>query len=128
VETHPSSLLLVFGGPITPEDVPPLCERVCTLLRASDAELIVCDVAQVVEPDVAAVDALARLQVAARRLGRRVRVRNASPEFRRLLAFMGLADVLACRGTLRVEVGREAPERKEGLGLEEERELPDAIA
>jgi ABC-type transporter Mla MlaB component len=41
------------------------------------------------------VDALARLQLAARRAGCQVRLRRASAELRSLVALMGLADVLA---------------------------------
>jgi hypothetical protein len=40
------------------------------------------------------VDALARLQLAARRNDCRVRLRHASQELRDLVDFMGLADVL----------------------------------
>jgi len=122
---EPSSIVLVFGGPVTREDVPGLCDNVCALLQASDAELILCDVGAVVDPDVAAVEALARLRVATRRLGRRMHVRNASPDFEALLAFMGLGDVLPLRADLRLEVVRQTEERKERLGVEEERELPD---
>jgi anti-anti-sigma regulatory factor len=105
--------------------VPGLCESVCALLQASDAKLILCDVGAVVDPDVAAVEALARLQVATRRLGRRMHVRNASPDFEALLAFMGLGEVLPVRADLRLEVGRQPEEREERLGVEEERELAD---
>jgi ABC-type transporter Mla MlaB component len=47
-----------------------------------------------VGPDAATVDALARLQLAAQRRGCRIRLQNASPELRELVAFMGLQDVL----------------------------------
>ena len=43
-------------------------------------------------------DALARLQLAARRRGCQVRLRNASPGLRELVAFMGLDDGLTQRG------------------------------
>jgi ABC-type transporter Mla MlaB component len=122
---EPSSIVLVFGGPVTRDDVPGLCDNVCALLQASDAGLILCDVGAVVDPDVAAVEALARLRIATRRLGRRMRVRNASPEFEELLAFMGLGDALPVRAELRLEVGRQSEEREERLGVEEERELAD---
>jgi hypothetical protein len=56
-------------------------------------EIVVCDV-RGAEADVATVDALARLQLATRRAGRLLRLRNASAELLRLVAFMGLADVL----------------------------------
>ena len=52
-----------------------------------------CDVRDA-EADVATVDALARLQLVAKRLGCRLRLRNASAELVELVAFMGLADVL----------------------------------
>jgi len=42
------------------------------------------------------VDALARLQLAARRHRCRIELRNASSELRDLIAFMGLEDVLVC--------------------------------
>ena len=47
-----------------------------------------------VEPDAVTVDALARLQLAAGRLGCTVRLRNASAALRDLVALMGLRDVL----------------------------------
>jgi hypothetical protein len=47
-----------------------------------------------VEPDAVTVDALARLQLAAKRLSCRLLLRNASPELLELVAFMGLAEVL----------------------------------
>jgi hypothetical protein len=47
-----------------------------------------------VAPNAVTVDALARLQLAARRLSCRLLLCNASPELRELVAFMGLADVL----------------------------------
>ena len=125
---EPSSIVLVFGGPVTRGDIPGLCDNVCALLRASDAELILCDVGAVVDPDVAAVEALARLRVATRRLGRRMHVQNASLDFESLLAFMGLGDVLPVREDLRLEVGRKPEEREERLGVEEERELADPAA
>ena len=110
---------------MTRGDMPELCHNVCALLQASDADVILCDVGAVVDPDVAAVEALARLRVATRRLGRRMHVRNASPDFEALLSFMGLGDVLPVLVDLRLEVVRQTEERKERLGIEEERELAD---
>ncbi len=70
-------------------------------------------------PDAVAVDALARLQFTARRLGLEIRLRHASSELQELLAFVGLRDVL------RVEAGGQAEEREQRVGVEEERELDD---
>jgi hypothetical protein len=66
---------------------------------------IVCDVGALA-PDVAAVDALARLQLATRRLGYEIRLRDASVDLQDLLDFVGLRDVL------RVEAGGQAEERE----------------
>jgi ABC-type transporter Mla MlaB component len=81
-------------GPIAHEDLPGLADRVCALLHAGGPGVARCNVAGV-EPDAVTVDALARLQLAARRLGCEIRLRNASEELRQLIAFMGLRDVLA---------------------------------
>jgi ABC-type transporter Mla MlaB component len=89
----PRTLAFAVGGPITRADLPGLCERVCALLERSDATVVLCDV-RGIDPDAVTVDALARLQLAARRHGCQVRLRHASDELRELVAFMGLADVL----------------------------------
>jgi ABC-type transporter Mla MlaB component len=82
-------------GPITRADLPGLCTRVCALLTESGAEVVLCDVAGV-SPDAVTVDALARLQLAARRQGCRVALCHASDELLDLVAFMGLEDVCRC--------------------------------
>jgi hypothetical protein len=79
---------------------------------------IVCDLRSVA-PDGASLDALARLQLNARRLGLELELRNASTELRQLVAFAGLDQVL------RLELEGQPEEREEGLGVEEERELDD---
>ena len=87
------TLTFAVRGPIARKDLPGLCDRVCALLASSGAAIAFCD-ASSVEPDAVTVDALARLQLAARRHGCRVRLCNASSELRDLVAFMGLTDVL----------------------------------
>ncbi len=89
----PSTIAFAIGGPIARADLPGLCERVCALLEGSGAEVALCDV-RGVDPDAVTVDALARLQLAARRHGCRVLLRHASTELLQLVAFMGLANVL----------------------------------
>jgi ABC-type transporter Mla MlaB component len=84
------------SGPIARDDLPGLCERVRALLSSSYAEIALCDVAGV-EPDAVTVDALARLQLAARRHGCQVRLRDASDDLLELVDFMGLTDVLPDR-------------------------------
>jgi hypothetical protein len=70
-------------------------------------------------PELETIDALARLELAARRLGLQLRLRDVSIELEELLMFAGLREVL------RVEAGREAEERKQRVRVEEERELDD---
>lgn len=86
-------LVFTVHGPIERADLPGLCARVGKLLGGSRAALAYCEVATVA-PDAATVDALARLQLAARRFGCRVHLRGASAELRQLVDFMGLTDVL----------------------------------
>ena len=87
---------ITFGirGPLARSDLPGLCDRVCALLESSHATVALCDVSGIAA-DAVAVDALARLQLAAYRHGCQVRLRQSTPELRDLVAFMGLADVLA---------------------------------
>ena len=87
------SVAFAIRGPIARADMPGLCDRVCSLLEASAAGLALCDV-HGVEPDAVTVDALARLQLGAKRHACQVRLRGASDELLELLAFMGLRDVL----------------------------------
>ena len=68
------------------------------------------------------VDALARLQLAARRSGYEVAVTDAPSDLLELIELAGLSDVLG------VEPLRQPKEREERLGVEEERELPDSAA
>ncbi|MEA2218766.1 MAG: hypothetical protein QOJ35_1392 [Solirubrobacteraceae bacterium] len=89
----PQPLAFAIAGPIARSDMPALCARVCRLLDASRADVAVCDV-RGVEPDAVTIDALARLQLAARRHGCTVRLSHASPDLLALVAFMGLDDVL----------------------------------
>ena len=86
---------VVFGirGPIARDDLPGLCERVCGILADAGGEVVVCEV-DGVPADAVTVDALCRLQLAARRRRCEIRLRHASEELLRLVALMGLTEVL----------------------------------
>ena len=90
----PIPVTFAIRGPITREDLPGLCDRVCALLSTSKASVALCDVHGVL-PDAVTVDALCRLQLAARRRRCEVRLRHASPELLELVAYLGLTDVFA---------------------------------
>ena len=95
-DTGPQTVDFAITGPIAIGDMPGLCRRVCEILAENGAGVALCDV-RGVEPDAVTVDALARLQLAARRHGCRVHLRDASDELLEILSFMGLQDVLANR-------------------------------
>lgn len=100
-------------------------------LEAMDA-VFVCDVGTLVEPDVAVVDALARLQLAARRSGCRIDLQGVAPALADLLDLMGLADIFVCHAAPGGRSGRSGfeprrqPERREQpLRIEEEADPGD---
>ena len=95
VSPRPRTTAFAIEGPIARADLPGLCRRVCTLLETSGAEVAICDVGGV-EVDAVTIEELARLQLAARRHGCRIRLCNASSELLELVAFMGLTNVLPC--------------------------------
>jgi hypothetical protein len=80
--------------------------------------MLPCDVGALA-PDVLTVEALARLQLEARRRGHEIVLRGASDALVDLLELCGLRDVL------RVEVGGQPEQREERVRVEEERELDD---
>jgi ABC-type transporter Mla MlaB component len=112
--------VLVIRDPIALADVAGLCERLRAMLLADDAAEVVCDVGGLSRIDASTVDALARLQLTARRLGRRMRLRNAPPRLRELLAFFGLSDAVPL-----VQAVRQPEEREHAGGVEERVEPGD---
>jgi hypothetical protein len=78
---------------------------------------VLCDVRSL-PANAAAVDLLARLQLAARRHGGEIRLSGASKPLRELIALCGLAGVLE----------REPEQREEPVCVEEERQLGDPAA
>jgi ABC-type transporter Mla MlaB component len=88
-------------------------------MGASVPRPLVCDLSALGGADAETIDLLARLQLAARRHGRTLRLFHASPALQELIAFAGL-DAVLC-----VEPGREAEEGEDPVGVEEERQLDD---
>src|SRR5262245_66568954 len=82
-----TTITFAITGPITRDDLPGLCNRVCALLEQSRPSVALCDVTGV-GVDAVTVDALARLQLGARRRECRVRLLNATPELLALVRFM----------------------------------------
>jgi STAS domain-containing protein len=116
----PGPAVMVLTGPIAPDLIPALCARARELLETSDGGPLVCDVRALSAPDAVTVEALARLQLTALRLGRRVKFREACGELRDLLLLMGLADVLPCSRPSGWEPLRQAEQREQPIRVEEE--------
>lgn len=125
---EPGTTVLVLAGPIARGDIPGLSELGRVLMERCDVDLVVCDVGAIAEPDAVTVDALARLQLTARRVGRRIHLRRACDELEELLALMGLSDVLPCGGASGVEAQGQVEEREQPLGVEEERDSGDPLS
>jgi anti-anti-sigma regulatory factor len=104
----------VIAERISGDDTAALCERLARLFDDSDGRSVVCDLTALDRADLAAVDGLARLQLAARRRGRRMRLRGSSRELLLLIALLGLADALPS-------------ERRRALGQTEQRKQPGRI-
>jgi ABC-type transporter Mla MlaB component len=89
----PRSVSIEIRAPLRREDLPGLVERTCALLAEQPCEVLRCEVGGIA-PDAVAVDALARLALAARRGDCAVLLTGVSPKLRTLICFAGLDDVL----------------------------------
>ena len=92
---------IALAGRIGPDEADALATCVCTRVAAGETGPLGCDVAGVEDPDMGTVDALARMALAARRLGRNVVLRRARTDLRELLELAGLGDLAAEAGPQR---------------------------
>jgi hypothetical protein len=119
---RPRPIVVALDRPLARAELPSLCARLELVLGAGGGGDVRCELGALVGANAVTLDALARLQLTARRFGRRIRFRNASAELCELVVLAGLARVLA------VEPRRQPEEREQRLGVEEERELDDPPA
>lgn len=83
------------------------CARVRAIAAGDEVRVVACDVSALAA-ELAAVEALARLALVARRLGCALRMRRPSPELRDLVALCGLSDALGVwRNGGQLEQGKE---------------------
>ncbi|MFI8350369.1 STAS domain-containing protein [Streptomyces sp. NPDC085596] len=106
--------VLVLRGPVSRDVVTGLCDVVRGL--AKHGGVVVCDVRGLGPPSLAHVDLLARLELAARRAGGRIRLRGPAPALRALLRLVGLC----------LQVEGEVEEGEPAGGVEEAVETGDA--
>jgi len=127
----PGGTVLIMIGPVTRDGIPALCERARRLLAGCEAGPVSCDVGALAEPDAITIDALARLQLTARRLGYRVELQRARGALVELLVLSGLSGVLRCGGSgpgaSAVEAWGEPEHREQAPGVQEEAD-PDDLA
>jgi hypothetical protein len=128
LEASPPSVVVRAGGLVVRIGSRPDQEEVSEILRELDtlsrqAEIqrrpvdeICCDAESATDPDIGTIDALARVALAAQRLGRPLSIAGASPDLARLIALAGLGRILP----LGVELERHAEEREEPRRVEEE--------
>jgi hypothetical protein len=83
---------------------------------------LVVDCCALVSPDCGTIHRLARLQLAVRRCGFELQLKNANDPLLELIDLIGLADVLC------VESGRQPEEREHLCCVEEERQVDDPPA
>jgi len=108
--------VLVLSGPLTGDEVSGPCDALRTLLEGGGpGRVVVCDVAGLGPPGLAAVNLLARLQLTARRSGGRIRLRDPSPALCALLDLVGL----------RFETEGQPEQREPPLGVQEAVEARD---
>jgi ABC-type transporter Mla MlaB component len=117
--TRRRTIVVTMPSPLARAQLPGLFARTRALLADEQGcELLLCEVAGVAA-DAVAVDALARLALAARRSGCEVRLRGASPALLGLIELTGLAEVLRCEELARGQLGvveRQPEQREDRLG------------
>src|SRR5690606_26431126 len=103
--------VLVLQGPVTRDGVAGPCDALRALLDGGSGAcgVVVCDVAGLAPPGLAAVNLLARLELLAPRTGGRIRLRGPDPALRVLLDLVGL----------RFEVEGQPEQREEPRGAGE---------
>jgi anti-anti-sigma factor len=121
----PTTIELEIRGRFDRTDAARLGREVRALLEERDARQIVCDVGAVFRSDVAVVDVLCRMRLAARRRGCQLQVRDASTELLDLLSLVGLSDVIPIASSSGVEAEGQTEKREHPLRVEEERDPAD---
>ncbi|MFI1381603.1 lipid asymmetry maintenance protein MlaB [Embleya sp. NPDC020886] len=118
---------LVVRAPLARTDVPGLCVRLLALLHDDPADPFPCDVSALTRPDLAAIEALARLQLIARGLDRRIRLHGVGGELRDLLTLTGLDTIVPAGhgASLGVQCRRQAEQGEQVRDIEERVEADD---
>ena len=117
-------MVFVLGGRVTPRDLRRIARRAHRWVERAETDPLVCDVSTLVDADAVAVEALARVALAARRHGRSIELHHACPRLRELLAFAGLGE----QAGLRLEPAGQTEQREQRGRVEEEDDPAEPIA
>ncbi|NBE55709.1 STAS domain-containing protein [Streptomyces sp. YC537] len=122
-------IVVALGDRVDRADVPRLCEQARNGLEHTGATELICDAGALAEPGLAAVEALARLRLTARRAGASLRIRDPGAGLRQLLLLVGLVEMLgeAAEVIGEPEMLGEPEHREPALGVQEGVE-PDDLA
>lgn len=122
-ETLPG-IRLILEGPMVDAEVRAMCERLGTMLDCGRTDRVECDCSALNVGDLRTVDALARLQLTARRRGGNLLLHGAPVGLAELVSLVGLARILR----LGVEVVGQPEHREEAGGIQEEGDAGDPVA
>ena len=118
-----ASIRMVLEGPMVGADVRALCERLGSLLDAGRSDRVECECSALSDGDLRTVNALARLQLTARRRGAKLLLHGAPDALAELVSLVGLARILR----LGVEVVGQPEHREEAGSVQEEGDPGDLI-
>lgn len=90
----PGSVFLRLAGHVERADVDTLGRRAAEILAVRQGATVICDVGALRQPDAAAVEAICRIRLAARRARCDLVVQGASARLFELFELMGLCDAL----------------------------------
>ncbi|HEX6576989.1 MAG TPA: STAS domain-containing protein [Jiangellaceae bacterium] len=124
----PRTIRLIVRPGLAPGDMRPLADRLVRELRRGEVAEVLVDVSRVRSPDIGYVDALARLQLGARRHGSRVRLVSPCPRLLELLALVGLDELLPADGGWSGDLHREAEQGEEPVDVEVGVDTGDPVA
>lgn len=121
----PDASVLRLPNPIAPGDIPGLCRDLRDLLLHDRHRVVWCDVEALIHPDLVAIDALARLQLTARRVGCEIALTGASTDLKELVALAGLDCVFPTRPGSPLHPIGQTEQREVPGGIQEERDPTD---
>jgi ABC-type transporter Mla MlaB component len=115
----PSKTIVVrLDPPLDMYCISALCEHLEIRIRHTNADSVTCDTSAVTDPDVATVEALARLQLTAHRNGCSLSLQQVPRQLLDLLRFSGLSDVVTAGNRSAFEPGGQI-EQGEQAGVHE---------